>query len=110
MNNSERLAKFFEAENKRDWDTYASFLHPDVMSFMHSEESHIPCVGRDEYMARIQAGYASVSEGDFTCETMHVSRSGNRIVAHLRSSLGNRTICVFDFEDGLIRWEHEFTL
>lgn len=110
MTNSERLAKFFEAENKRDWDTYASFLHPDVMWFMHSEDTHMPVAGKDEYMERIKEGYANVTEGSFVCETMHVSKSGNRIVAHLKSSLGNRTVSIFDFENGQIRWEHEYTL
>ena len=34
MNNIERLMAFFEAENKRDWEKYRQFLHPNVRYFM----------------------------------------------------------------------------
>ena len=107
MTHTELLEKFFAAENARDWKTYEECLHPEVMWFMHGESFHMPVVGREEYMAEIKKGYENKA-GGFTCESTEVSRSGNRIAAMLRSSTGERVMCVFDFEDGLIRWKHEF--
>lgn len=112
MTNQKLLEKFFEAENARDWETYRGCLHPDVMWFLHTETTHTPIAGREEYMDRIMTGYKSTSaqKAFFVCERMDVSESGNRIVAFLRNSGGGRSIDVFDFEDCLIRWEHEFLL
>ena len=109
MDNVERLNQFFEAENKRDWETFRSYLHPEVMWFLHPAVSHMPVAGQEEYMDRISAGYQS-SDATFTCERMEVSQSGNRIIAFLRNSHGGRSVDIFDFEDGLIRWEHEYLL
>jgi len=109
MTHTELLEKFFAAENARDWDAYQECLHPDVMWFMHGETFHTPVVGREAYIETIKDGYKG-KDGSFTCENAEVSRSGNRIAARLRSSTGERVLCVFDFEEGLIRWEYEFLL
>lgn len=109
MENTALLERFFDAENNRDWDTFKNCLHPEVMWFQHTETTHIPVAGRDEYMEQIKAGYKD-NDGKFFCEGMMVSKSGNRISATLCNSNGGRVIAIFDFEDGLIRWEHEFVL
>ncbi|MBQ8087338.1 MAG: nuclear transport factor 2 family protein [Clostridia bacterium] len=109
MNNMERLNAFFQAENSRDWDVFSEYLHEEVMWFLHGEDAHLPVAGRQEYMERILAGYAE-TDATFTWEILQESASGNRIVALLRNSRGGRSMNVFDFENGLIRWEHEFTL
>jgi len=109
MTNAELLTRFFEAENKRDWNSFPGYLHPQVMWFLHTETTHSPIVGREEYVDYVATGYKN-TDATFTCENMEVSSSGNRIVAFLRSSSGSRSISIFDFEDGLIRWEHEYLL
>lgn len=108
-NNVKLLDKFFEAENKRDWPAFEGYLHPDVMWFIHAEDSHLPVVGRAEYMERIYDGYKVNTEiATFVCQGVDVSSSGDRIVANLQYSDGTRSVCIFDYEDGLIRWKHEF--
>ena len=109
MTNVQLLEKFFEAENTRNWEVYRGFLHPEVMWFLHTEESHMPVAGREEYMDRILSGYKN-SDATFSCERMEVSPSGNRVVAFLKNSNGGRSVDIFDFEDGLIRWEYEYLL
>ena len=36
--------------------------------------------------------------------------SGNRIFAYLRYSNGSHSVTIFDYEEGLIKWKHEFIL
>ena len=106
MDNKALLERFFKAENERDWETYAACLHEDVMWFIHAEDGHTPVAGREEYLETVKKG--AEKGGSFTCERMDVSRSGARIAALIVSEDGGRSLGVFDFEDGLIRWEHEF--
>ena len=109
MTNPDLLTRFFAAENSRDWVAYRGYLHPEVMWFLHTEDTHMPVAGREEYMDRILSGYKD-SDATFTCERMEVSSSGNRVVAFLSNSNGSRSVDIFDFEDGLIRWEYEYLL
>jgi len=108
-NNVKLLDKFFEAENKRDWRSFEGYLHPDVMWFMHTEENHMPIAGRQEYMDRVETAYQSTT-ATYECQGIDVSESGNRIVANLLHSDGSRSVCIFDFEDSLIKWKHEFVV
>lgn len=109
MKNTELLKKFIEAENKRDWETFAACLHPEVMWFLHGETSHLPIAGREDCVKSTIAGYQNTN-ATLVCENMMESKSGNRIIATLRNSYGVVSVEIFDFEDGLIRWEHEFLL
>ena len=107
MTNTQCLNNFFAAENSRDWAVFRRYLHPQVMWFLHTEDSHMPIAGREEYMDRILSGYKD-SDATFVCESMETSSSGNRVVAFLKNSHGGHSVNIFDFEDGLIRWEYEF--
>ena len=49
-----KLAEFFDAENRRDWDNYREFLHPQVEWVL--EEDVIK--GRERYCETIVAAYA----------------------------------------------------
>lgn len=49
-----KLAEFFDAENRRDWDSYREFLHPQVEWVL--EEDVIK--GRERYCETIVAAYA----------------------------------------------------
>jgi len=109
MKNSELLTRFFAAENKRDWENFRSYLHPQVMWFIHTEDSHSAIAGREDF---IDASITDASESGvtFTCERTDVSASGNRVVAHLLNSDDSRTVRIVDFEEGLIKWIHEFVV
>ena len=106
-NNVKLLDKFFESENKRDWAAFEGYLHPEVMWFIHAEDSHLVVAGRPEFMDRVQSGYMAAPE-TFVCQGIDVSESGDRIVANLTYSTGSRSVVIFDYEDNLIRWKHEF--
>ena len=108
-NNVKLLDKFFEAENKRDWPAFEGYLHPEVMWFIHTEDSHLPIAGRQEYMERIYDGYAE-TDSTFVCQGVDVSESGDRIVANLLYADGSRSVVIFDYEDSLIKWKHEFII
>lgn len=109
MKNTELLTRFFADENKRDWQNFRSYLHPQVMWFVHTEDSHTPIAGREDFLDCVITD-ARTSNVTFTCERTEVSASGNRIAAYLQNSDGSRALKVIDFEDGLIKWVHEFTL
>lgn len=109
MKNTELLSRFFVAENKRDWENFRSYLHPQVMWFIHTEDSHSAIAGREDYIDASITD-AKTSDVTFTCEHTDVSTSGNRIVAHLQNSNNTRTVKIVDFEEGLIKWVHEYTI
>ena len=86
MNAVETLARFFQAENDRDWGAYRTFLHEDVVWHLHGEEDRT-IRGVEEYLRAIRD-----------------------VVVLLVDDSRKRSFEVFDFEDGLIRREHEFLL
>ena len=109
MTNVELLNKAFEAENNRDWAALGGYLHPEVMWFVHGESAHSAIAGREDYLDQIITDYKE-SHISFTCEGMDVSRSGNRIAAVLLYSNNTRCTKIIDFDEGLIRWVHEFLM
>ena len=108
MNAVETLARFFQAENDRDWEAYRAFLHEDVVWHLHGEEDRT-IRGVEEYLRAIRDAYAG-SGARFRVEEAHEAACGSRVVVLLVDDAVNRSLEVFDFEDGLIRCEHEFLL
>lgn len=108
MGAAETLASFFQAENDRDWETYRTFLHADVVWHLHAEHERV-IQGIEEYLRVIQDAYRD-SNTQFHVEEMHESAHRERIVVLLIDDNGARSFEVFDFEDGRIRCEHEFLL
>ena len=108
MNAVETLARFFQAENDRDWEAYRTFLHEDVVWHLHDEGDRT-IRGVEEYMRTIQDAYAG-SDARFRVEEAHEAARGSRVVVLLVDDSGKMSFEVFDFEDGLIRREHEFLL
>lgn len=41
MGAAETLASLFQAENDRDWETYRTFLHEDVVWHLHAEHERV---------------------------------------------------------------------
>lgn len=103
------LERFFAAENARDWQRYATFLHPDVTWTLVDGEVERRIVGREEYLTVIRRAYAGEST-TFRCVDMRVDEERSRIAALLISDTGERSLEVFDFDNGLIRREWEFLL
>ncbi len=103
------LEQFFAAENARDWKRYATFLHPEVVWTLVDGATERRIVGREEYLAVIRRAYAGVST-TFRCIDMTVDVQRSRVASLLVSDTGDRSLDVFDVEDGLIRREWEFLL
>jgi len=100
MTNQDLLLAFFEAENRRDWETYRQFLSPDIVWTLHSGQ--IKTIrGIDDYIAAMAAAYKG-SESAFVCEALYQSDGGNRVVVILKNTLEERSCDIFDFSDGLI--------
>ncbi|MDO4792211.1 MAG: nuclear transport factor 2 family protein [Buchananella hordeovulneris] len=99
------LAQFFAAENGRDWRLYAAFLHPEVEWYLDGAIIQ----GREAYLRRIRAAYTG-SATTFRAHQFLSSASGETVAVLLVDNEGNRSLDVFEFEDGLIRREWEFLL
>ena len=108
MENRERLLAFFEAENKRNWAEYRTFLSRDVIWILHGT-SEKTVRGIDAYLDVITTAYAG-SEVTFSCEALYESNDKARIVAVLKNNLGERSCDIFEFSEGLIWKEHEYLL
>ena len=109
MNNQGILQLFFEAENRRDWENYKVFLHPNVEWTLFNDKENQTISGLESYMSKIKTAYGE-SNDSFSCEIIYSSKSGNRVVAILINNYGQRSTDVFEFENGLIRKEWEFLL
>lgn len=103
------LEQFFAAENARDWQRYATFLHPEVVWTLVDGATERRIVGRDEYLAVIRRAYEGVST-TFRCVDMTIDESRSRVASLLINDTGDRSLDVFDLDNGLIRREWEFLL
>lgn len=108
MANTDNLLLFFEAENKRDWSAYRTFLAADVVWVLHARQTKT-IAGIDAYLAAIMEAYAD-NDNTFVCEALYQSGDETRIVAILKNNLGERSCDVFEFSGGLIVKEYEFML
>ena len=108
MDQRQRLLDFFDTENKRDWEKYRQFLHPDVIWILHSAGIRRIC-GIEAYLAAMRDAYAG-NDNTFVCERLYQGKSGSCIATILVNNLDERSCDVFEFRDGLIYEEHEFIL
>ena len=69
----------------------------------------LPVSGEDGDVGGAARAYAG-SDARFRVEEAHEAARGSRVVVLLVDDSGKRSFEVFDFEDGLIRREHEFLL
>ncbi len=109
MNNKNILKRFFEAENSRDWVNYITYLHPNVEWISYNVKDSQTISGLKSYMNKIKLAYEG-NEDTFLCETIYSGKAGNRIAAILVNNHGQRSIDIFEFENGLIKKEWEFLL
>lgn len=81
------LERFFAAENARDWQRYATFLHPDVTWALVDDDVERRVVGREEYLRVIQRAYDGVST-TFRCTDTRVDTGRFRVASLLISDTG----------------------
>lgn len=101
----DRLLAFFDAENRRDWGLYQTFLHPEVVWELRQPDGRVEQIrGIPAYLARVRAAYEGW-DGQFRCERME--RDAGQVAAWLVNDRGERSRERFQFRDGLIwrEWE-----
>jgi ketosteroid isomerase-like protein len=108
MNTKELLIDFFKAENRRDWAAYRNYLDSDIVWILHSKQVK-SISGIDDYLSTIMEAYKT-SDNTFVCESLYQNNDGTRIVTILKNNLGEYSCDIFEFRDGLIVKEYEFTL
>ena len=108
MDEKQKLLTFFEAENKRDWDLYATFLHPEIIWELHTDEKSV-ISGEVEYLKFIKEAYRK-KDAHFICRELHASKNGRRLVTILENDSGELSCDIFEFREGLIHREYEFIL
>lgn len=109
MDTKALLLTFFDAENRRDWDLYRKFIDRNIIWTLISNGKEKVIIGADNYVAYMKSFYEKCDD-TFEVENFCVSNSGARIAAVLRNNLNERSCDIFDFADGVIIREYEFTL
>lgn len=101
----ETLEAFFDAENGRDWEAYAGFLHPDVEWTVAGRT----VAGREDYVRAMRAAYAG-SDARFRVHQSIESADGRVVATLLVNSEGRRSLDVFELSGGVVVREWEFLL
>lgn len=115
-----RVQRFLEAENRRDWELWASFLDPEVVYEIVGQEGTTK--GRDDYVVRMQRAYSEIPDWQFTVLRAHGNESSVMVefarAGHFSGDYGGtyhkgvplrlQSVCIFELEDGLIRRVREY--
>lgn len=114
------LKQFLEAENRRDWNLWASLLHPDVQYQIIGEQEVV--WGKENYVKRMQQAYTTLPDWQF--RPLHIYGDDQTIMVefdgagHFVGSYHGRqyegvplhltSVCIFEFRDGLISTVREY--
>lgn len=100
------VTRFLEAENRRDWTAYRSFLADDVAWTLMGSGRRV-VRGINEYMATIRAFYEQNPDATFTIERLVVDEPTGVAFAELDMA-GRKSIDVFETRAGRIAVEREY--
>jgi ketosteroid isomerase-like protein len=101
-----RLLKFFEAENRRDWETYEGFLSPDVEWVCYDRPHRTVIKGRTNYLVAMKNAYKG-RDSTFRIINLAVDEQSEIAMAELEID-GRRSVDIFEFKDGFIHREREY--
>jgi hypothetical protein len=106
MNEEESiLAKFFEAENRRDWAEYTKFLSDEIEWTFFTPKGRRIVKGKENYVKTMRRIYEN-NNSRFTVISM--ASSGNDIVIAELEMGTRRSVDIFEFYNGLIYREREY--
>lgn len=108
MTNIEKLFAFFDAENRRDWQTYQTFLSDQVSWELQGDTIEI-IRGKADYLTKIQKVYQN-NPVQFRCIYYQLNPDLNQIVTILKNDFGDLSCDIFFFENGMIVKEIEYLL
>ncbi|MBI5064874.1 nuclear transport factor 2 family protein [Candidatus Woesearchaeota archaeon] len=115
MSNLTSIIKaFLDAENKRDWQTWSSFLHPDIEYKLIGSEKIIK--GKEAYIRHMQEVYSELSDWYFNIvhllfkeSTVMVEFNGRghftgmyQDKKYAKIPLHLSAVCIFVIKDNLI--------
>ncbi len=102
----EKLIKFFNAENDRDWKLYESFLSEDVERISYGPPKRKVVSGKKDYIKTMIRAYRNIPER-FSVLNMVSDIERGVVIAELEIR-SRRSVDIFEFENGLIKREREY--
>lgn len=102
----EKLIKFFNAENDRDWKLYESFLSEDVEWISYGPPKRKVVSGKKDYIKTMIRAYRNIPER-FSVLNMVSDIERGVVIAELEIR-SRRSVDIFEFENGLIKREREY--
>ncbi|MCL5804825.1 MAG: nuclear transport factor 2 family protein [Candidatus Thermoplasmatota archaeon] len=102
----EKLIKFFNAENDRDWKLYESFLSEDVEWISYGPPKRKVVSGKKDYIKTMIRAYRNIPER-FSVLNMVSDIERGVVIAELELR-SRRSVDIFEFENGLIKREREY--
>ena len=98
MDNQQRIHRFLETLNARDWTAFAALLHEDVLYEVPQTRERVR--GREAYL-----DFNQTFPGDWTLQAVRVIADVKRGCAEITFRVADQTmpaIAFFEFQDGLI--------
>ena len=102
----EKLIKFFNAENDRDWKLFESFLSEDVEWISYGPPKRKVVIGKEDYVKTMIRAYRDVPD-KFKVLNMVSDIERGVVIAELEIR-SRRSVDIFEFENGLIKREREY--
>ena len=102
----EKLIKFFNAENDRDWKLFESFLSEDVEWISYGPPKRKVVSGKKDYIKTMIRAYRNIPER-FSVLNMVSDIESGVVIAELELR-SRRSVDIFEFENGLIKREREY--
>ena len=98
MDNQQRIYRYLETLNARDWVAFATLLHEDVIYEVPQTRERVR--GREAYL-----DFNQTFPGDWTLQAVRVIADALRGCAEISFQVSNQAmpaIAFFEFQDGLI--------
>ena len=102
----EKLIKFFNAENDRDWKLFESFLSEDVEWISYGPPKRKVVSGKKDYIKTMIRAYRNIPER-FSVLNMVSDIERGVVIAELEIR-SRRSVDIFEFENGPIKREREY--
>ncbi len=119
-NSIDSIKAFLESENRRDWETWSSYVHPDIEHEVVGNEKTI--AGKDAYISNMKQIYSELSDWQF--DILNILGDDNTVMVefngrgHFTGTHENKeytkvpihikAVCIFTLENGKIRKIREF--
>jgi steroid delta-isomerase-like uncharacterized protein len=120
MTETKIIQTFLDAENKRDWEVWSSFLDPNVT--YESVGSDSPVQGKENYLNHMKQAYSELDDWHFTIT--HLLHKDDIVMVefdgkghftgmykgkeYINTPLRLQALCIFELQNGLIKTVREY--